>query len=679
MYFNKIPTSNFVILKNCNPMNVEMEEPKIKSSKKHESNFISTNGNYQTIYDLSNAPLIKAVAKGYMDFESVEETYAHFDMLLNVVQMRGHHSPYYLCIDYSKVNGADKQSRDYFKKRVDRLFAEEILAAAAVISPSFFIRTIGTLYRKINPNLNYRFFRNEYEAMAFLQNTNISDPINGYQNLLNTDREEGTFYFLDKKVNFFKKKEWQYAHDQVKVHISLLNNQCILMQCTGKPNLNQIKANVATSKAIVESFKNQKLCLVLDISKMDMPSLKVKKFAAEVTSETKDLWTYRYIVTSSRLKTFYQIIKLFHSKALENSKAVSTLPEALKFCIQQKKEDNSQQETLSKKEDLMQLSKVELADKIRKLEMNQMRTSNSIFKTLSRITWDSSFTPAYLKIPEEKDPFFDLVNCVNILQDDIFSMMNELKEFNRSLERQVRERTEQLNQQNDELRKINTEMDNFVYSVSHDLKAPLASILGLVDLTQLENDPEKVGEYFALIKKSLIKLNNFIMDLLHLSRNNRTALSVHEINFNNLLDEIFEELNYMENSEQIRKEVKVNASAVFYNDDKRIAIVLKNLLSNAIKYSITTYREASIKIFININAIECKIIIVDNGIGIAQEHQEKIFDMFYRGTELSNGTGIGLHIVKEIMTKLNGKISFESTFGEGSTFHLSIPNLQLDN
>jgi signal transduction histidine kinase len=154
---------------------------------------------------------------------------------------------------------------------------------------------------------------------------------------------------------------------------------------------------------------------------------------------------------------------------------------------------------------------------------------------------------------------------------------------------------------------------------------------------------------------------------------------VHEINFNNLLDEIFEELNYMENSEQIRKEVKVNASAVFYNDDKRIAIVLKNLLSNAIKYSITTYREASIKIFININAIECKIIIVDNGIGIAQEHQEKIFDMFYRGTELSNGTGIGLHIVKEIMTKLNGKISFESTFGEGSTFHLSIPNLQLDN
>ncbi|MFW5760672.1 MAG: sensor histidine kinase [Cyclobacteriaceae bacterium] len=660
-------------------MKIMVEEKERLVDNPDEILFISSNGNYKKTYNISKVPFLKLASTGYLDYESVKEFYAHFDMLLNVLEMNGIPPPYYLHIDYSKVTGVDKSGRDYYKKRLDKLFADGIIAAAAIINPSFIVRTIGIIYRKINPKLNYKFFNNEYEATEFLQKVNQSGAINSFDDYLNTDQEEGIFYLENTKINFFRNKEWQFVQDDVQVSISLLNNQCIFMQFKGKPNILQIKSNVETCKKIIEKLNCQNLCLVLDILKMEMPSLKVRKFAADITAQTKQLWNYRYIVVPSRLKIIYQIIKLFQPRSLENSKAVEDLSEALVLCQQRKKEKNSQEAHLSKKEDLMQLSKEDLAEKIRKMEMNQIRVSNKLFRNLSRITWDTSFTPTHLDIPSEDDAFFDLFNCVNILQDDIYCMINELQEFNRSLERQVKDRTEQLNQQNKELIKLNTEMDNFVYRVSHDLKAPLASILGLVTLNQVEKDPAKNAEYNALIKKSLVKLNDFIIDLLHLSRNSRTALVKQELNMRLLLEEIFADLNYMENAAFIEKEININASAVFYNDEKRIKIIMTNLIGNAIKYNLPKYKKAFIKINVEINSIACTIKVCDNGMGIAKQYQENIFEMFYRATDKGNGTGIGLYIVKEVVNRLNGKISVESEFGKGSTFTLVIPNMQLDN
>lgn len=231
-------------------------------------------------------------------------------------------------------------------------------------------------------------------------------------------------------------------------------------------------------------------------------------------------------------------------------------------------------------------------------------------------------------------------------------------------------------EKNRDLQKVNSELDSFVYRVSHDLRAPLTSILGLISLMKMETNHEKVGEYIDLQEKSIQKLDLFIKEIMNLSRNSRLGITVSQIDFIGLLDEIFEGLNYTKASEKINRIITISESLSFYTDRQRLSIILNNLISNSLKYA-NPYEESP---FVKVNVYEekddCIIEVSDNGIGISEVYLPKIFEMFFRATQEFNGSGLGLYIVKETVEKLKGKITVKSKMRQSTTFRVRLPSLK---
>ncbi|MBS1486985.1 MAG: GHKL domain-containing protein [Bacteroidetes bacterium] len=227
---------------------------------------------------------------------------------------------------------------------------------------------------------------------------------------------------------------------------------------------------------------------------------------------------------------------------------------------------------------------------------------------------------------------------------------------------------------NAELKKLNNELDRFVYSASHDLRAPLASILGLINVARLD-DPHKMGDYFKKIEISVHKLDHFIRDIIDFSRNARTEIETEPIEFEKLIHELMDNLMYLDEKNQIQRIVQVQNEGAFYTDRKRLTIILNNLISNALKYANLYAEHPFIEVTVASNPHTARIVVKDNGIGISQEHIDHIFKMFYRANEQSRGSGLGLYIVKEVADKIGGSVSVTSKHGEGSVFTVTLPSL----
>ncbi|WPP51708.1 PAS domain S-box protein [Catalinimonas niigatensis] len=224
---------------------------------------------------------------------------------------------------------------------------------------------------------------------------------------------------------------------------------------------------------------------------------------------------------------------------------------------------------------------------------------------------------------------------------------------------------------NKELQKANEELDNFVYRVSHDLRSPIASCLALVDLCLQEKNPRQLEEYLRMQEKSLQKQDKFIYDILNYSRNTRHEVEPEVINIKMMIEEMVNLSSHDYRNTNCSLEIKGNTKIVC--DEMRLQIILNNLISNAFKYSM--YAEHPVVIIrLEVTPTELKIEIKDNGIGIPNESQSKIFSMFYRATTRSSGSGLGLYIVKEALDKLKGCIKVASEVGQGTTFTVSLPN-----
>jgi signal transduction histidine kinase/ligand-binding sensor domain-containing protein len=234
-------------------------------------------------------------------------------------------------------------------------------------------------------------------------------------------------------------------------------------------------------------------------------------------------------------------------------------------------------------------------------------------------------------------------------------------------------RVNNITKTNTELKKLNNELDSFVYSTSHDLRAPLASILGLLGVAKLENDFSKLNQYLSMIESSVVKLDDFISDIINYSRNSRLEVEIEDFNIKELTEEILADLQYLDPQNHIKKEVILEGNKIIKADIQRIRIVLNNLISNSLKYFDEDKPSRSLTIFLNQSKEDISIVVEDNGIGIAQDQIDQIFNMFHRATETSKGSGIGLYIVQETVTKLNGSISVSSTFWMGTRFEVSIP------
>jgi PAS domain S-box-containing protein len=232
-----------------------------------------------------------------------------------------------------------------------------------------------------------------------------------------------------------------------------------------------------------------------------------------------------------------------------------------------------------------------------------------------------------------------------------------------------------LKQQNQELTKINEELDRFVYSASHDLRAPLMSVKGLLNMIKVDPDKKNVDHYLGLIEKSVGKLDNFILDIINYSRNSRMEVIPKMIDFSDLLNESIDSLKYMDGAEDVRSVRILNIAAPFYSDYSRLLILFNNIISNAVRYRDKWKNDSFLRVEITTDAEKATIIFSDNGVGIAEEYLENVFKMFFRANADSKGSGLGLYIVKGVLEKLNGSVDVQSKVGHGTTFTMQIPNL----
>ena len=264
----------------------------------------------------------------------------------------------------------------------------------------------------------------------------------------------------------------------------------------------------------------------------------------------------------------------------------------------------------------------------------------------------------------------------------------KLEAFNENLEVAVDKRTAQLASEikirektehkirisNNELRKTNEELDNFVYKVSHDLRAPISSILGLVNIAKNDQAVENMIACINQIEKSAITQDNFIKDIIELTKNARVKPKRQKIDFEKLVDETFDYLRYSMNSKPAKPKLHLHQDKEFYSDANRMKVIFNNIISNSIKYSDPNHTEIDIDVEV-VNG-HAKINIGDKGNGIEKKYQNDVFNMFFRATDQNAGSGLGLYIVKETVHKLKGDVVIESELNKGTTLKMKLPNMR---
>jgi PAS domain S-box-containing protein len=226
-----------------------------------------------------------------------------------------------------------------------------------------------------------------------------------------------------------------------------------------------------------------------------------------------------------------------------------------------------------------------------------------------------------------------------------------------------------------ELIKRNFELDSFVYRASHDLKAPLNSLMGLITLVEGETHEPQVLAYIKMMNKSVVKLDSFIRDLADFSRNARLELLQSQIDWDALLQETLENLQFADGADRIQKNIHLGITGAFYSDPVRIGIIFNNLVSNAIKYQNLKRADAKVDITIERDGDYAVITIADNGIGISQEHHHKVYNLFFRASIQSYGSGMGMYIVKHAIDRIKGTIEMQSAEGQGTIFTVRFPDL----
>jgi PAS domain S-box-containing protein len=275
------------------------------------------------------------------------------------------------------------------------------------------------------------------------------------------------------------------------------------------------------------------------------------------------------------------------------------------------------------------------------------------------------------RIIRSNDQAERMVECLTIAERDergaLIRLVGSVKDVT-----DVKQSQNSILKQNEELKKINLELDNFVYSISHDLRSPLLSIKGILSLLMHDNQLTEDGKRFlSMADVSIGRLDGTIQEILEYSRNSRLNLKPELFNLEEMVQNVFDDLKFS-TTDPIALYIHVEGDVQVLLDKARVNVLLKNIIGNSVKYK-RPDKDAEIKVHIDNQQSRVIVEISDNGEGISEEHLGRIFDMFFRGTSNSVGTGLGLYICKEIVNKMNGTIEAQSKKNEGTKMIISLP------
>ncbi len=221
------------------------------------------------------------------------------------------------------------------------------------------------------------------------------------------------------------------------------------------------------------------------------------------------------------------------------------------------------------------------------------------------------------------------------------------------------------------IEKKNSELDSFFYRVSHDLKGPIASLLGLHNIVQLDIKDQAARAVFDLYHGQVMRMNNIVMGLINLIETRNTNELRIKIDFEKLVEECIQSCHYLDQSAKVnfRKEI---AQVEYCSEWAIINTILQNLIENSIKYA-----RPEAEPFVDIRIFACQqslvIRVEDNGQGIAEEQVGLIFNMFYRANTTAKGSGLGLYILNRAVERLQGTVEVTSKLHEGSVFTVKLP------
>ncbi|MEM6842146.1 MAG: PAS domain-containing sensor histidine kinase [Bacteroidota bacterium] len=239
-----------------------------------------------------------------------------------------------------------------------------------------------------------------------------------------------------------------------------------------------------------------------------------------------------------------------------------------------------------------------------------------------------------------------------------------------------------LMQATDALRQKNEQLARLFYRMSHDLQGPLASIQGLLELTNMDlSDPTELATYLKHIQSSTDKLEHTLQGLMQLQYGeNRESINT-KISLRYLTESVIDELDSTPGREEVLIHLTANPKHTTTTDERILANVLKRIVENSIKFRKTNTNDTVIKVSVRAYKDGVKIKVKDNGLGMDRVMQQRAFDMFYRGHGHVKGSGLGLYIAKDAIEKMGGKISLKSRPFLGTEVSIYLPSTttQADN
>ncbi|WP_109829682.1 ATP-binding protein [Reichenbachiella versicolor] len=224
----------------------------------------------------------------------------------------------------------------------------------------------------------------------------------------------------------------------------------------------------------------------------------------------------------------------------------------------------------------------------------------------------------------------------------------------------------------EELIRKNRELNAFSYRISHDLRSPLTTIMALTNLIESEYDIEKVKEYSHLIMDRVNSMDRVIKSIMDYARNMNNKVIFEEVNLPEMVKELIAAYSYHAHFERLSIATSFEVSMV-HQDRIRMKIILNCLLSNAYNFADKHKDNSTLDLHISLSDSILCIVFKDNGIGISDRDLDRIREMFYRGTSLSQGAGLGLYIVEETIKQLHGSLCISSEDGEGTIIRVGLP------
>ena len=265
-----------------------------------------------------------------------------------------------------------------------------------------------------------------------------------------------------------------------------------------------------------------------------------------------------------------------------------------------------------------------------------------------------------MALMERESDLADRMEEIESQKEELTAAVEELARQNLKLETTLEELTER-----------NRELDQILYRASHDLRSPITSIVGILNLLEYEPLTPALERYVTHIRDKSSQMDEVLKSLSILAKTISNDIHFSSVNLDQLVRICIGDLKFATNFSNVVIRTQIDSSQEVTTDRLLVSIVIKNLLSNALTFRDPT-RDGLVLIKTSGSQTYFQIEVEDDGEGIPESVQNKIFDMFYRGSERSTGSGLGLYIVRKVMSRLNGSIEFSCARGV-TNFKIVLP------